>query len=43
MLEMPDAAPTCSAGTALVDTDEHGPFDIDMPTAATRNGITNAA
>src|ERR671912_1935603 len=43
MFEMPDAAPTCSAGTALVDTDEQGPFVIDMPTAATRNGITKAA
>ena len=43
MFEMPDAAPTCSCGTALVDTDEHGPFVIDMPTATTRNGITNTA
>ena len=42
MLEMPDAAPICSAGTALVATDEHGPFDIDIPIAAARNGITNA-
>ena len=43
MFEIPDAAPTCSAGTALVDTDEHGPFVIDIPTAATTNGMTKAA
>src|SRR5262245_47190637 len=43
MFEIPDAAPTCSAGTQLVETDEHGPFVIDMPTAATTNGITNTA
>src|SRR6188768_544890 len=41
MLEMPEAEPTCSVGTALVAADEHGPFDIDIPTAAATNGMTN--
>ena len=40
-MEMPDAEPTCSVGTALVAAEEQGPFDIDMPTAAATNGMTN--
>src|SRR5829696_7410739 len=43
MFEIPDAAPTSSAGTALVATDEHGPFDRPRPAATATIGSTKAA
>src|SRR3712207_4315165 len=42
MFDTPEAAPTSSAGTALVATDEHGPFDRPRPTATATIGSTKA-
>src|SRR3954452_1823714 len=43
MLEMPEADPTCSSRTALVEAAEHGPLVIPMPQATASIGNTKAA
>src|SRR5688572_5827524 len=43
MLEIPDAEPTCSSGTALVAAAEQGPLDRAIPAATATMGRTNAA
>src|SRR5262245_681101 len=42
MLEMPDAAPTCSAETAEVEAEEAGPLANASPTESTTSGPRNA-
>src|SRR3954464_15639218 len=42
MLEMPEAAPTCSGATDAVEADEAGPLARPRPTATATRGRTNA-
>jgi hypothetical protein len=42
MLEIPDAAPTCSFETQAVAMEDEGPLARPSPKASTTSGTTNA-